>query len=474
MPAPTESRRFDFWRCTALVCLLWALGLTSWIWLERHHAQLDQQIMAVADQIEHSRQSGDGPASNELYLRPEGFADLPGWQGDRHSEALVAMVRSCKRFAVFSDSQELSPTSVGGRVGDWRAACAAILDHDSDTTPPEQARLLLEQHFRPFRALDALAEGSAQTSEAADIDAIVVPRRRGVGLFTGYYEASLDGSLQKKGPYQTPLYRLPNDIVKLDLGRFAPDLKGRTVGARYVGRRLEPYPDRGQIVNGALRGRGLELLYVDDPVDAFFLQIQGSGQVRLDDGRTWRVGYAGQNGHAYFAVGRALIDRGEVPREKMSMQAIRQWLDDNPEQSEELMSLNRSFVFFRKLDTEGPIGSQGVVLTPRRSLAVDRSFIPMGTPIWLDGWAPSPEDDDPEARDPSQQSRLRRLLIAQDTGGAIRGPVRGDVFWGAGDTAADIAGRMKHQGRYWLLLPLPLASEMEQRWQERTPVATRG
>ena len=201
-----------------------------------------------------------------------------------------------------------------------------------------------------------------------------------------------------------------------------------------------PFHDRAAIDAGALDGDNLAVVWVDDPVDAFFLHIQGSGRIALADGSELRVGYAAQNGHAYTAVGLILIDDGEVTREAMSMQAIRTWLAANPDRARDLMNRNRSYVFFAVLDGDGPLGSEGVALTPGRSLAVDRRFLPMSVPLWLDSTLPG-------------EQPLRRLMIAQDTGGAIRGPVRGDVFWGYGEDAADIAGRMKSRGRYYLLLP---------------------
>jgi membrane-bound lytic murein transglycosylase A len=265
------------------------------------------------------------------------------------------------------------------------------------------------------------------------------------GLFTGYYEASLDGARTPSARYATPLHLRPGDLVTVDLGAFRDDLKGERIAGQVVGGKLTPYHDRAAISAGALDGKDLEVVWVDDPVDAFFLHIQGSGRVALDDGSEIRVGYAAQNGHAYTAVGRVLIAEGEVSREAMSMQVIRSWLAANPDRAQALMNQNRSYVFFASLDGDGPLGAQGVALTPGRSLAVDRRFLPLSVPLWLDITAP--------AENAPGERTLRRLVIAQDTGGAIRGPVRGDLFWGHGEAAANIAGRMKGHGRYYLLLP---------------------
>jgi membrane-bound lytic murein transglycosylase A len=205
---------------------------------------------------------------------------------------------------------------------------------------------------------------------------------------------------------------------------------------------LKPYETRQEIDAGRLSGRDLELLWVDDPLDAFFLHIQGSGRVRLADGETVRVGYAGQNGQPYVAIGRLLAERGALRRDEVSLQSIRDWLAAHPAEAAEVLAANPSYVFFRLLEGDGPIGAHGVALTPGRSLAVDPSFVPLGVPVWLD------------TTDPLDERRpLRRLMMAQDTGGAIRGAIRGDVFWGAGEEAKARAGRMRSRGRYYLLLP---------------------
>jgi membrane-bound lytic murein transglycosylase A len=237
------------------------------------------------------------------------------------------------------------------------------------------------------------------------------------GLFTGYDEPLLRGSRRRHGIYQTPLYRLPQ-------------------GIRYKG------IPRSRIVAGALKGRGLELVWVDDPIGAFFLQIQGSGRIHLNTGEIMRVGYAGQNGCAYLPIAKPLIQRGAFTISQASRQAIRAWLKAHPRQAESIMSLNQSYVFFREIKGEGPIGSHGVALTPRRSLAVDRQYMSLGTPLWIDLDHPG-----------KKTHRLRSLVVAQDTGGAIKGGVRADLFWGHGPEADSLAGLMKSRGRYYLLLP---------------------
>jgi len=354
-----------------------------------------------------------------LTLSPASFADLPGWDGDRHGEAVPVLARSCDRLLRQPADRPLGPDGAMGRIRDWQEPCRALAkvpagDHAA-------ARRFFETWFTPALAGN---NGDAQ------------------GLFTGYYEASLKGSRRRHGPYQTPLRARPDDLVMVDLGEFRDGLKGERIAGRVVDGRLRPFEDRKAIEAGALDGRGLELVWVDDPVDAFFLHIQGSGRVLLDDGSELRVGYAGQNGHPYVAIGRALVERGHLSKEAVSMQSIRAWLDANPGQVTDLLHLNPSYVFFRLLEGEGPVGAQGVPLTAGRSIAVDRSFVAYGTPLWL------------EAADPLDPARsIRRLMVAQDTGGAIRGPVRGDFFWGYGAEAEQRAGLMKSPGRYWLLIP---------------------
>ena len=368
------------------------------------------------------------PQPDRLVLRPASFQDLPGWDADDHGAALQAFLRSCTALEERADDAPLDIGSLGGTVGDWREVCADAADVDGAA----QARAFFESRFTPYEA-----RNNAQAE----------------GLFTGYYEPELRGALAEDGRYRVPLYGRPQDLVSVDLGLFRPELVGERIAGRVADGVLEPYATRTEIDTGALAGQGLELAWVDDPIDAFFLHIQGSGRIAFEDGTKRRIAYAGTNGHNYFAIGRRLVDLGAFSRKDVSMQTIRGWLAANPDRAPEVMHENSSYVFFRWLDeaqaAHGPVGAQGVPLTAGRSLAVDRRFVPLTAPIWLDGAAPDP--------DPAKGDRpLRRLMVAQDMGGAIRGPVRGDVYWGTGDQAGSVAGRMKHRGRYWLLLPLGL------------------
>ncbi|MEX2642439.1 MAG: MltA domain-containing protein [Acetobacterales bacterium] len=358
-----------------------------------------------------------------LKLAPAAFDDLRGWEAGGQAGAVLALQRTCRRFATLPSARQVGPDGMAGTVADWAPACAA-----ADAVPAGDdaaARRYFETWFAPF---SATAEGQAE------------------GLFTGYYEPLLHGTLRRDARHTVPVYRRPEELVLVDLGRFRESLRGERIAGKVVDGRLQPYATRAEIDAGALRGRGLELAWVEDPVAVFFLHIQGSGQIALEEGGRLRVSYDGHNGHPYVAIGRTLVAQGALDKDDVSLQTIRAWLRANPEEGRSVMAGNPSFIFFRKLEGDGPVGALGVPLTPGHSLAVDRTFMPLGAPVWLD------------ANDPlDPQVRLRRLMVAQDTGGAIRGPVRGDVFWGAGDDAEERAGRMKSSGRYWLLLPKAVA-----------------
>jgi membrane-bound lytic murein transglycosylase A len=341
------------------------------------------------------------PPPPRLTLAPARFDQLNGWRDDMVSLAVPALLRSCAAFLAKPDEAPLNarPKAADfGTVGEWRGPCglAAALPAGDDNA----ARRFFESGFAPLLAGN---NGNAE------------------GLFTGYFEITLNGSRRRTGPYQTPLYKRPSEP-----GRYT----------------------RAEIEAGALSGKGLELLWVDDPIDAFFLEIQGSGRVRLREGGLARVGYDGSNGKSYVAVGRLLIDRGELPREKVTMAGIRGWMKAHPKEGAALRRENPSYVFFREIAGPGPLGAQRVVLSPGRSLAVDRAFLPLGIPLWL------------EAQERFSPTVIRRLVVAQDTGGAIKGPVRGDLFWGHGDAAASGADAMNARGRYYLLLPKAVAARL--------------
>lgn len=345
------------------------------------------------------------PASGATY-KPATFADLPGWRDDAALEAWPAFVASCRALA--------------NRDG-WREACAAATR--ASPANADSARRFFEQHFRVWQI--ASEEGAQD------------------GLITGYYEPLLRGSRKPTARYRYPLYSAPDDLINVDLAEAQPDVKGLRLRGRLEGRRIVPYYDRAQIESGAAPLKGKELLWVDDAIDLFFLHVQGSGRIALDNGDTVRVGYADQNGYPYKSIGRTLVERGELTLEQASMQGIKAWARERPNELTALLNTNPSYVFFRELPGagNGPPGSLGVPLTPRRSVAVDTRYVPPGAPVYIaTTW-------------PNTAKPMNRLMLAQDTGSAIRGAVRADFFWGYGDTAAREAGRMKQRLKMWVLLP---------------------
>ncbi len=359
------------------------------------------------------------PAADRLALSAVSYDDLPGWHEDAAAEALPALVRSCATLAKRAPDASVGRDGTGGVVADWQGPCAAVrrVPAGDDVA----ARRVLEQWFQPYRAA-------------------------GDGLFTGYYEVELDAASQPIDRFQHPIHGRPGDLVTVDVAEFVSDWKGGDIVGRIVGGKLKPYPQRRDIAQGALDGAAPVLLWAADPVDVLLLHIQGSGRARLEDGRWRRIGFAASNGHKFVGIGKTLLDKGKVRRDQASMPAIAAWLRAHPDEAAPLIDENPRYIFFRFIDGDGPVGAQGVALTPGRSLAVDPAYVPLGVPIWLD-------TQDPDGRP------LRRLMVAQDTGAAIKGPVRGDFFWGHGPQAFDMAGRMKSRGSYYLLLPRQRSGE---------------
>jgi membrane-bound lytic murein transglycosylase A len=335
------------------------------------------------------------------------FDGLAGWKDDDHATAYAAFRKSCGAIQHGTKAMRAARPVYGALFKVCqRAAAAGTLDRD-------QARLFFEDNFKPVRLA---ASGQEQ------------------GFYTGYYEPSIDGSRVKTEEYNVPLYAAPSHAVKK---------KQSKVFAHF---------DRSKIEDGALAGKGLEICYVKNPVDAFFAQIQGSTRIKLDSGKVLRLNYIASNGQPYTPVGRFLVDRGIVSKEDISMDRIRDWMEANPDEGKELRRKNRSFVFFHETalgESDECIGAQGVPLTPLRSAAVDKSIHVYGTPIWVDADLPI-DSEKPE-------TPFRRLLIAQDTGSAIVGPARADIYFGHGDKVASIAGRIKQFGQFVMLVPQPVA-----------------
>lgn len=345
------------------------------------------------------------PEAISARYRAVQWQQLPDWPGEQLLASWPAWLLSCSRLE---------------RRSEWKSVCqeARVLK----AVDAKTVRDYFERRFAPWQIEMSNGENS--------------------GLITGYYEALLKGGASFK-PGRVPLYGVPEDMLTLDLSDQYPQLKGLRLRGRLDGRTVMPYWSRRDIDSGKLGKRSEILAWADDPFDAFFLQIQGSGRVQLEDGSLLRLGYADQNGHPYRAIGKWLVEQGELPLEQVTMQSIRAWANAHPARLQEMLQSNPSFVFFKVLPdaSGGPIGALNVPLTEGASIAVDPKFIPLGSPVYLATTRP----DDSRA--------LHRLVNAQDTGGAIRGAVRADYYWGFGTAAAEMAGIMKQQGQLWLLWP---------------------
>ena len=372
------------------------------------------------------------PKKAGLDFKVTTYSALDGWQDDDHHAALTAFLKSCEIILKRKASKPMPNAALAGTTGDWQGICKSASNLKDDTK--SEAKMFFEQAFTP---LEVYYDGKSN------------------GTFTGYHEPLLKGSFTKSDRYNIPLHKKPSDIIKINLGAFREKYKGVILQGVLKGDQVVPYANRANIIDGALGEQKLELLWVDSAIDAFFLQVQGSGRVELDDGTIISIGYAGKNGQPYRSLGRILINAGEMTLEGTSAQTIKQWLRDNPDRQRWLLDQNPSYVFFRLLDNNtGPYGSAGVTLTAERSLAVDPMHLPLLAPIWVD--ASRPDQNDKSIHDVP----FKQLMVAQDTGGAIKGAIRGDVFWGHGAKSDEVAGRMNNQGRLVLLLPKDLADKV--------------
>jgi membrane-bound lytic murein transglycosylase A len=354
-----------------------------------------------------------------------GWGALDGWTADDHAASFLTFLASCRAIIPHKPAPSARRFVGAMKEACHRARAAGKLDN-------EAARAFFEENFRPLR----IAKGDDPIG----------------GFLTGYYEPIVEGSRVPTPEYTVPLYRRPGDLLaaggkKKKSGAFSN--KGKVY--RRVGKKTVAYFDRPEIEDGALDGRHLEICWLKDPIEAFFIHIQGSARVRLEDGTMLRVNYDAHNGHPYLPVGRILIERGEVTKEEMSMDKIRQWMMAQPDGGRDLRRMNKSFVFFRVTglaDHEEAIGAQGVQLTPWRSIAIDRHLHPYGTLFWIEADLPI------ESELPA--TKFRRLMIGQDTGSAIIGAARADIYFGAGAEAGSIGGRIKQPGRFVMLVPRAL------------------
>jgi membrane-bound lytic murein transglycosylase A len=358
--------------------------------------------------------------------QPAEWSDLDGWANDDHAAAFATFLNSCRGLA-----GKRQPSS---EMTELTAALKNVCEHALASVPLDDdgARKFFEDNFRLL-----------QISKLGETD----------GFLTGYYEPIIDGSRVPTGEFHVPLFRRPPNLVASGwrkLGDAFPS-KGVKVGRRVGRRKIVPYYTRAEIENGALDGWHLEICWVRSEIDVLFAQIQGSARIRLEDGSILRVNYDSYNGWPYTPIGRVLIDRGIMTKDEVSMQSIRQWMEANSDAAKEVEQQNSSYVFFRITDLSNedePEGGQGVPLVAGRSIAVDRSLHVYGTPFFIEADLPITDD---KATTP-----FRRLVVAQDTGSAIVGPARADIYFGAGDEAARIAGRIKNSGRFFMLLPREL------------------
>ncbi len=363
------------------------------------------------------------PASTRF--EPVAYTDLPGWETDDHLAAFKAFLASCPRLK--------AAAKAGNKAGAFAIPSALLAACDAATSLPTPvtkvaARAFFESTFTPHRVAHAAPQG----------------------LLTGYYEPVLEGSRDKTDRFATPIYRRPPDLVNMVHEAQRGAKADQLTHARKTAAGTEPYSTRAEIEGGALAGKDLELMYLADPVDTFFMHIQGSGRIRLTDGSTVRVHYDGKNGHPYTSIGRYLIDQGILAADKISLGALGKWLRADPKRGSHVMQQNASFVFFRELagdEASGPLGVLSIPLVAGRSLAVDAGVHAIGTPVYV----VSPTLTHPSAT--AKKDGFRRLMVAHDVGSAIRGPERGDIYFGSGDKAGKLAGVTKHPGNFFVLLP---------------------
>ena len=427
--APTDAavRR----RRVATVCI--AVAILSPLpyagsWARLAHTHLSNQTSAAHRSIPYPRLVLPLEISGAQYI-PLAWTEMPGWKDDDHLAAFQAFRASCRPIAAqqaLPDARSLDVRPLGDSLRDpCRAARAVEIFNDA------RARAFFEEHFAPLK-ISRLGEGD--------------------GFVTGYYEPVLEGSRTQSDVYNVPVYRRPSNLFVRGYTQSSPDLPNKGPVYRKIGRRkLVPYYDRAEIEDGAIAGRGLEICWLKNQTDLLFAQIQGSARVRLEDGSTIRLNYDSYDGYPYTAVGRVLIDRGIIPKEEMSMQKIREWMDANPDGAKDVRRQNRSYVFFHEVqlsDKDEAIGAQGIPLTPGRSIAVDKSLHVYGTPFFIEGELPI---DSERSKTP-----FRRLMIAQDTGSAITGPARADLYLGAGPDAGKVSGRLRHNMRFVMLVPKSL------------------
>ncbi|MEP3045238.1 MAG: MltA domain-containing protein [Roseibium sp.] len=344
------------------------------------------------------------------------FADLQGWADDDHLATLKSFIRFCEKPEAFAGGPESLTLASEGLETLCKAASGALTNGSS-------ARAFFENNFSPFKVAQS-------------------------GFVTGYFEPEVAASTQKTDQYATPLHRKPVGLETITESNRPADWPGHLSHGRRIDSKFEEMPDRRAIMEGALDEENLEFVWLQDPIDAYYIHVQGSARLRLTDGSTMRVGYAGKTGHPYTGIGRLLVKRGEGTPDDFTMAGLRGWLKTNPDQRDALFKENQSYIFFRKVTEtrreDGPVGAAGLPLVPGRSLAVDNDHIPYGSLVFVTSDFQYPE---------KKAGAFQRLMVADDTGSAINGPSRGDVFVGSGDAAGNIAGEIHHSAEFTVLVP---------------------
>lgn len=348
---------------------------------------------------------------------------LPGWNNDDMENIWLALVNNCKGLMRPVSGSLTAPTFADPRQ--WHGFCLAMTKSGlNESSGSGQIKQFLQDNLNPWR-LDAAGKQAQNT-------------------VTGYYEPVIHASREKGGDYQWPLYAVPEDLLTIDLGSVYPELTGKRIRGKLDGDRVVPYDTRAQIAAKPER-QPKAIVWANDPVEAFFLQIQGSGQALLPNGESIRLAYANHNGQPYASIGKWLAKKGEMPISKASMQNIKAWAKSHPERVQEMLNANPAVVFFEEQQVPGkqygPNGAYGIPLIAGRAIAVDPEYVPLGTPVFL------------ATNRPGSNQPLQKLVFAQDTGAAIKGAARADFYWGTGDTAGQMAGRMKQNGKMWVLLP---------------------
>lgn len=364
-----------------------------------------------------------GYLGDHIYLKKTAYVKLPYWNTDNHLLAFKTFQQSCLEIKKHRTTDPFSKMPHSGTYADWQKICNAA--KQLKTINALSTKQFFETWFVPYQVTNNFNAN---------------------GLFTGYYLPQLKGSLHHSSVYKIPIYALPKDLVKINLGVFRSKLVGEKIVAQYKNKKFLPYPNRVAIEAGAIHLQTPVLLWAENIIDVFFAQIQGSAIVQLPNHKKVLIGYAGDNGHPYTAIGKVLVQKKILTPKEISMQTIRDWLEKHPEEMKAVLNANASYVFFKKLKNNAPFGSEYIPLTNERSLAVDTRYMPLGAPVWLSTQVPKLDTS-------HEHDAFHQLMIAQDTGGAIKGIVRGDVYWGPGDEAAFRAGHMKSRGQYWLLLP---------------------